>query len=330
MVVIAPDVLRRQWQAELREKFFIDDFPQRDDRISAQETPQHGLITGIRTWWSSMKRTGSSGSMVPTQSPYRELAALAHSAPRLLLLSATPVTSHLTTYLGLLHLLDPGLYRWEDWQAFQRRFDVRKQLATAVFALDAEFERCCPTAIGDIASILPEDEQFRRLAAQVTALLSPTASWLDPAERRHAGGAGRGTPRPYCGDIPPAPPDDPTPAIQGTSPRRRSRTHCPSRSPDVRCQKRSCSIQPGYEAAQEALMHWRSVVANWRVIAVAKRKYRLTVTYWRSLVSRADGISADLEDALRWRLNGDERRRAPGWPPDEERDLLTVARHGGG
>ena len=29
VVVITPDILRRQWQTELREKFFVDDFPQR-------------------------------------------------------------------------------------------------------------------------------------------------------------------------------------------------------------------------------------------------------------------------------------------------------------
>ena len=83
----------------------------------------------------------------PAQSPYRELAALAHSAERVLLLSATPLTSRVTTHLGLLHLLDPDLYKWTEREAFEQKFRLRKQLANAVFALDAEFAPLLPSTI---------------------------------------------------------------------------------------------------------------------------------------------------------------------------------------
>ena len=114
IVVIAPDALRHQWQSELRGKFFIDDFPFATIRINSHDTPER---------WQSYR--GFDLVVVdeaqllaqvddPTQSPYRELAALAGSVERVLLLSATPLTSRVTTHLGLLHLLEPHLYQWTE------------------------------------------------------------------------------------------------------------------------------------------------------------------------------------------------------------------------
>jgi ATP-dependent helicase HepA len=323
VIVIAPDVLRRQWQAELREKFFIEDFPRATIRISAQETPQR---------WA-----GYSGSDLvvvdeahrlvrvddPDQSPYRELAALAHSAPRLLLLSATPVTTHLTTYLGLLHLLDPGLYRWEDRQAFQRRFDVRRQLATAVFALDAEFESLLPTAISDIAALLPEDAQFRLLAAQATALLSPEGELLDPSGRPMLAARVEAL-RAHIAE---------TYRLHRRMIRhRRSQVLRESDDPELLPFEVTGRTLPhhvvldsaGYEAAQDALMAWRSAVANWTFGHGGNDAASAYGRVLAVLVSRADGFSTDLADALRWRLSADESAARRSGLTGEERELLAA------
>ena len=117
--------------------------------ISAHETPEkwsgyHGFDLVVVDEAHQLVQVED-----PEQSPYRELALLAHSAPRVLLLSATPVTSRITTHLGLLHLLDKDLYRWADRAAFQHKFEQRKQLANAVYQLDAEWESLLPDAITD-------------------------------------------------------------------------------------------------------------------------------------------------------------------------------------
>jgi ATP-dependent helicase HepA len=323
VVVIAPDVLRKQWQAELRDKFFIDDFPRATLRISAQETPQRWAGYG----GSDLVVVDEAHRLVrvddPGQSPYRELAELAHSAPRLLLLSATPVTTHLTTYLGLLHLLDPGLYRWEDWQAFERRFDVRRQLATAVFALDAEFESLLPTAISDIAALLPEDAQFRRLAAQATALLPPEGELLDPADRPMLAARIEAL-RAHIAE---------TYRLHRRMIRhRRSQVLRESDDPELLPFEVTGRTLPHhvvldsarYEAGQEALMQWRSAVANWIFDHGAEDATPAYGQVLAVLASRTDGISTDLADALRWRLNADESAARRAGLTDEERLLLAA------
>jgi ATP-dependent helicase HepA len=98
-------------------------------------------------------------------------------------LSATPVTSRVTTHLGLLHLLDKDLYRWADRAAFQRKFEQRKQLANAVYQLDADWESLLPDAITAVAALIPADPQFAHLADKVSELLTATGDLLNESDR---------------------------------------------------------------------------------------------------------------------------------------------------
>lgn len=52
---------------------------------------------------------------------YDALSTLAHAIPRLLLLSATPLLHNEDTFLRMLHLLDPDVYRLDDAEGFRRR-----------------------------------------------------------------------------------------------------------------------------------------------------------------------------------------------------------------
>lgn len=170
--VLAPDVLRRQWGRELVEKFFTDDFSMARIKILPHETPErwadhHGSDLLVVDEAHQLAATSD-----PDASPYRELAALAHSSSRLLLLSATPVMSHRTTQLGMLHLLDPVLYKWSDREAFEHKHRLRSRLADGVNNLDAEFTYLLPTAIEDILEIVPaEDTRCVDLSRAVLDLL---------------------------------------------------------------------------------------------------------------------------------------------------------------
>jgi ATP-dependent helicase HepA len=84
------------------------------------------------------------------------------------LLSATPTTSHYTTHLGLLHLLDPDLYPWERAQQFAERYERRIALADSIYSLDARFSVFLESSIQEVREILGEsDPLFEDLAAQV-------------------------------------------------------------------------------------------------------------------------------------------------------------------
>lgn len=187
ITIVAPDVLRRQWIRELTGKFFTDDFPRAEIRVLAHENP---------TGWAKHKNSDllvvdEAHALVqggdPNSSPYRELAPLAHTAERLLLLSATPITSNLITHLGLLHLLDPDVYRWEDRAAFEARYALRSELADVVYSVDADWPPLLPMNIDRVRAVLPEDKRLEDLGAAVLALLTPDGDLSDAADEDELG-----------------------------------------------------------------------------------------------------------------------------------------------
>ncbi|WP_405177786.1 protein DpdE [Nocardia sp. NBC_01377] len=182
VTIVAPDVLRRQWIRELTGKFFTDDFPRAEIKVLAHENP---------SGWANHKNSDllvvdEAHVLVqggdPISSPYRELALLAHTSERLLLLSATPITSNPLTHLGLLHLLDPDVYRWEDQAAFETRYALRAELADVAYAIDADWPPLLPMNIDRIRAILPEDQRVEELGSAVLALLTPDGDLADVAD----------------------------------------------------------------------------------------------------------------------------------------------------
>ena len=177
IVVIAPDPLRRQWRDEMLTKFFIDDSPGAEFKISSHDTPQrwqqyHGFDLVVV---DEAHRLAGAG---PHEQPYGALRALCHAAPRVLLLSATPVLQRETTQLGLLHLLDAGLYRWEDLDLFRQRLAVRRELARAVYALDPDLPFLLADTLRQIRSLLPTDAQLDLLSASVLQHLDTSGDLL--------------------------------------------------------------------------------------------------------------------------------------------------------
>ncbi|MEU9120115.1 protein DpdE [Streptomyces sp. NPDC048506] len=176
---LVPESLRRQWVAELRTKFFTDDFPRRVKVIS-HDSPD----LWERHHGSDLVVVDEAHQLVQdrddTDPTYRALRDLAHSASKLLLLSATPVTSSHTTHLGLLHLLDPDVYKWSEREAFEQRYNHRAELANHVLSLDAEYHPLLPSTIDMVKALLPpEDSRFECLAAQVLDLLDAEGSLRD-------------------------------------------------------------------------------------------------------------------------------------------------------
>src|ERR1022692_511429 len=172
ITVLTPDSLRRQWLRELIDKFFIDDFPDAQIKFVAHEAP--GRWAPYRG--SDLLVVDEAHQLTrntdPDEPVYRRLCGLAHSVPRILLLSATPVMSQHTTQLGLLHLLDPDLYRWTERAAFQRRYELRSRLADGIYGLDPDYTYLLPTTIEGLRELLPvDDARFVELAGQVLGLL---------------------------------------------------------------------------------------------------------------------------------------------------------------
>lgn len=325
VVVIAPAPLVRQWRTEMLEKFFIDDFPDARITFTAHDTPHkwatyrdadllvvdeaHLLVHDITE---------------PTQSPYRELCGIAHSATRLLLLSATPVTSHYVTHLGLLHLLDQNLYRWDDRASFEERYRRRKELADGVFQLDAYFPAFLPMTIEDLRGILPPDDRFDGLAAAVLELLTDDDELADEdqapelavrveALRAHLGETYRLHRRVIRHRRASVLRDDEEADLMPYEVRGRTRP-------------RLLAVDFGeHHLGQRLLLEWRTLIADHLVDTAADNaKHTAYAMALAVLASRAGGLADDLLCALQWRTHQDRQAADQAGLTEQERLLLAA------
>lgn len=324
IAVIAPDTLRRQWQRELKERFFVDDFADAVLRIGAHETPTRwadycGFDLVVVDEAHRLVDVAS-----PTSSPYAELAAVAHSVPRVLLLSATPVMWHEQTYLALLHLLDPDVYNWDDRASFARRVESRMTLASVVFSMDAAFEQLLPTAIDEVAALIPADPRFRQLSNDVLELLDPNGDLVEPSQRPELAVRVDGL-RAHIGE---------TYRLH----RRviRNRRQNVLRDPDtdatlpflVTGRTRPMAIaldDPTSEAGHDVLLEWQALVAKNLLDLHNEGSSDLYGAMLGAFVARAGGPLNDLIDALRWRCHDDAEAAGRCGLSATERAVLHAA-----
>lgn len=173
--VICPDALVEQWRAELRDKFYVSDFGAQVRVVG------HGDIGAWSEFGERDLLVIDEAHMLakvdaPKETTYRALAGVAHSVPRLLLLSATPFTQSSTTHLALLHLLDGALFSWDRREEFESLLAGRRDLAMAIYALDEEPDPESPEfleyQLGRLTSQLPADDLLSQLAESALARFS--------------------------------------------------------------------------------------------------------------------------------------------------------------
>ncbi|MFJ5531263.1 protein DpdE [Streptomyces sp. NPDC093261] len=325
VVVMAPASLVRQWRDEMLERFFIDDFPEARITFTAHDTPHK---------WASYRDADllvvdEAHLLVhditePTQSPYRELCGIAHTATRLLLLSATPVTSHYVTHLGLLHLLDENLYRWDDRASFEERYRRRKDLADGVFQLDAYFPTLLPMTIDSLRGLLPSDERFEALATDALALLNedddlanedqaPELVLRVEALRAHLSETYRLHRRVIRHRRASVLRDDEETELVPYEVRGRTRP-------------RLLAVDFGeHHLGQALLLEWRTLIADHLVDTAADdTQHTAYAMALAVLASRAGGLMEDLLCALRWRTHRDGEAADRAGLTEQERLLLAA------
>ena len=324
IAVLVPAALRLQWAQKLREKFFIDDFPAAQIKCVSHEIPERWAAHQ----GSDLVVIDEAHRLVQTDDPqepaYRSLCRLAHSTPRLLLLSATPVMSQATTQLALLHLLDPSLYRWTERAAFERRYKLRAELADAIYGLDADFTYLIPSAIAGIRALLPDtDSRLAELSSRVLELLSEEDELKPGAElselhyriealrahvsetyRLHRRVIRHRRDKVLASDL-----------GSDESPYEVTGRQIPQWLP----------LDTGaHDATWQALLDWQAAV--WDDLLDEERAeeanaYGLVLAV---LVSRAGGLAGDLVAALRWRLHGDAAAADRAGLSSLERGLLAT------
>ena len=325
IAILAPEVLRRQWQDELLTKFFIDDFPNATVKISSHDRPEkwadyHGYDMVVVDEVHFVTRSGDPGA-----APYPKLAALAHSVERLLLLSATPSTTRADRQLALLHLLDPDVYRWDDLPAFTKRFAQHRELANAMDTLDPGFESLLPSAIAEIREMLPADPSFESLSANVLGFLDEEAFLRDEADRPAVGEALDAL-RAHLAE---------TYRLHRRTIRHRrarvidevSETLLPF---DVTGRRPPTLLPRPAPATADALLEWQQQAAAWILdhtdehgdADAAFTDYGAVLAV---LSSRLDGLSDDFAQAVQFRLTGDAYAAQCAGLSAVEREILRDA-----
>ena len=194
VVVIAPPLLRRQWVAELRQKFLIGDFNRAVISVLANDDPESwggGARDGLGRY-SPHRRAGLvvvdevhhlaalAGAPGDGETRYTVLAALARAVPRILLLSATPLLNNERTFLAMLHLLDPKIYRLSDIEGFQRRIRDRQALGTTFFTFRHDIPPfLIREKVSALRAMFAHDGQLSALLDDVSAAVGDPAALLD-------------------------------------------------------------------------------------------------------------------------------------------------------
>jgi ATP-dependent helicase HepA len=174
ILIVVPDGLIAQWESELCSKFRLDDYRNRVE-IAGHSTfskdrdySKVDLLVVDEVHNLVAKNTGSEEEEARAQ-----LTLAAHSVARLLLLSATPLLHNEEIFLGMLHLLDPDLYRLGDLEEFTSRVRSKEEFALRLQAFDVgKSDWILETQAEAFQEIFPEDDVLHSLTSTLLA-------WID-------------------------------------------------------------------------------------------------------------------------------------------------------
>jgi ATP-dependent helicase HepA len=187
VLVAVPRTLVGQWTDELGSKLLLD----HELEEGSLRVVDHDDLSLVRPYQPSMLVIDEAHRVVeqamsdPDEHEILQNAALA--CPSLLLLTATPLRGNAAMFLGLLHLIDPDVYRLDDVDGFRRRLELREQQASAIELLSPDVP---PTAVRDVlkqfSSEYPTDTQLQKILQQAEMALSGESGDPAPALKRAA------------------------------------------------------------------------------------------------------------------------------------------------
>lgn len=157
--VVCPKALVEQWHTELQQRCGLDEFA-----AGVTVRPFEELDT-IHPG-ADLLIVDEVHNLLADPTRRETLTHLAHEAPRLLLLSATPALGAPQDLLDLLHLLDPAAYGPSDLAKLQARLELGRDLGRILITLtDDSPPFLVQRSLQDLAARLPEDPIVAEVAA---------------------------------------------------------------------------------------------------------------------------------------------------------------------
>lgn len=179
VLVLTPPALVVQWQRELRTRFLLGYLLGDSIRVLPLDAGPERLLEQVR--WAAMVIIDEAHHLSRDPTLYQTLRGAIAAAPRLLLLSATPVLHNERGFLEMLHLLDPDVFPLADEAAFRKRIQHRQGLAEAVAGLVPENLLQIEVYLDDLAVRFPDDAGLGSLMDPLRAIARALPDESDPA-----------------------------------------------------------------------------------------------------------------------------------------------------
>ena len=178
VLVMVPPALVLQWRRELRKRFLLGHVLDETIQVMGTDTQPHSLVKSLRG--AGMVVIDEAHHLSRDPALYKRLRHLIAAAPRLLLLSATPVLHNERGFLEMLHLLDPGVYRLDGVEEFKKRIEHRQAIAESVAGLIPENLLQIEDFIGDLTERFPDDALLSKHADSLQEIIQGFPDESDP------------------------------------------------------------------------------------------------------------------------------------------------------
>lgn len=163
--VVAPQNLLAQWKKELRTKFYTDNFPNQVRYFSPE---QFGTLPDNPPGLLVVDEAHH----VVSKEIHPDLWWAASSAPRLLLLSATPALGCNDILLRLLRLIDPDCYSNVSSEAFKMQVDQREAIGFFLRGLRVDASAAViKQRLRTLPTLLPHDVEAHQFGAHIAAAI---------------------------------------------------------------------------------------------------------------------------------------------------------------
>jgi ATP-dependent helicase HepA len=167
-LVLTPGSLVDQWREELESKFRISEHAQRVRVLPVDGAVSPDIPAMLVVDEAHQVAAGAFSPSQDSRRRFDEVAHLARSAERVLLLSATPLLHHERDYLAMLHLLDPAAYPLDGFDRFAARLRDRRTIGQLMLTLQDDAPAVVlQIAAGQLADACPGDMRLADLCKQL-------------------------------------------------------------------------------------------------------------------------------------------------------------------
>jgi ATP-dependent helicase HepA len=166
VLIATPPHLCEQWRRELVDKLRVDQFGEAFECSSHADLAFVSRTPDILVVDEAHHLVGiDDGPLAPAA---KRLRKLAHDAPVLLLLSATPALGEEAKFLALLNLLDPVTHPLEDLPGFRARLERRREVGRLLLGLDSDNPGLVLRQRGaELERLFPSDRFVKDLAPRL-------------------------------------------------------------------------------------------------------------------------------------------------------------------